>query len=179
MTIYGDALAGLFALTLLGIVFYGPWQETATDIARQFVFERRDEIFDLAKAGKLGFDSPEYRIIRESLNQLIRFAHELTLPRFVFLMCSLSADELNRASDLSKAIAGIEDRETRREVERIVKDARSIMILMLGMKSSMLVVVALAAVIPALIGGLGKIRTLLWRAESRFGERMQAEAEYA
>lgn len=179
MTIYADALAGLFALALIGVFFYGPWQATATDIARQFVFERRDEIFDLAAAGRLQFDSPEYRTIRESLNQLIRFAHELTFPRFIFLMCSITVNELRSPSALGQALTKIEDPQTRKEVERIVRDARSIMILMMAMKSAIFVVIALLALLAVLIGGLSKMRRFLWKAESRLGERVQAEAQYA
>jgi hypothetical protein len=50
---------------------------------------------------------------------------------------------------------------------------------LIGMKSSLIFVVAFAAGVTALIGAIGKIRTLLWRAESRFGAAVQAEAECA
>src|SRR5262245_42077518 len=80
-----QALIGLASLTALVVVLYGPWQEVCTDIARQIIFEKRDAIFDLAHNGKLSFDSPEYGTIRSALQSSIRFAHELSLPRFLVM----------------------------------------------------------------------------------------------
>jgi hypothetical protein len=54
-----------------------------TDIARQFIFERRDKLFDMALDGRLAFDSEAYRASRRAFNGMLRFAHTLTWQEFV------------------------------------------------------------------------------------------------
>src|ERR1700751_1769972 len=124
ITILMQALIGLGGLAALIVILYGPWQAICTDIARQIVFEKRDAIFDLAQHGKLSFSSREYGVIRSSLQANIRFAHELTLPRFLVTAAVLLARG-NRPedNDLSRAIRGIINPETRAEVETLVHQA--------------------------------------------------------
>ena len=75
---HAEAILGIAALSLVLTVFYGPWQETWTDWARQVVFECRDKIFDMAADGEIAFKSNEYRDIRESLHKLIRYSPHAT-----------------------------------------------------------------------------------------------------
>lgn len=79
--------------------FYGPWQEVCTDFARQIMFEQRDKLFDLAHSGEISFDADHYKRSRASLNAAIRFCHEMTLARVVYLAACLklgviSADKI-------------------------------------------------------------------------------------
>jgi hypothetical protein len=48
---------------------------------RQEMFEIRDELFDYAAAGNIRFNDPAYRLLRQSMNGFIRYAHELTFFR--------------------------------------------------------------------------------------------------
>jgi hypothetical protein len=46
----------------------------------------RDELFDFALAGRIDFEDPAYKLLRQSMNGFIRYAHQLTFFR---LMCTL------------------------------------------------------------------------------------------
>jgi hypothetical protein len=173
-----SALLGLLTLVALVWFVYGPWQEICTDLARQQLFECRDAIFDLAADGKLSFQSREYREIRSSLEQSIRFAHELTLPRFIFLSIALRAH--TRPSNLKQYISEIRDAETRKRVQSLVSMAQAALVVMMFAKSP----VALALFpIPLLAFALGKVvgtlRLKLHSAAAAIGEIAQVEAERA
>jgi hypothetical protein len=119
-----QAVIGLGGFTVLIVILYGPWQEICTDFARQIVFEKRDAIFDLAHSGKLSFKSREYGTIRSSLQASIRFAHELTLPRFFLLAAGLRKQGSHpEDNELSRAINQISDPVMRNRVDTLVKDA--------------------------------------------------------
>ncbi len=111
-----DIVLGVAALIGLGVFFYGPWQWLCTDVARQILFERRDAIFDMARAGKLSFESEEYRTIRHSLEKSIRFAHDLTLPRFLYELRVRGFLRKSDQSNLRSAIERIGDAKVREEV---------------------------------------------------------------
>ncbi len=51
------------------------------DEFRQRMFAIRDELFDYAAAGNIGFNDPAYRLLRQSMNGFIRYAHQLTFFR--------------------------------------------------------------------------------------------------
>jgi len=129
---------GTFALLL--VVVYGPWQTICTDITRQILFEKRDAIFDLARTGRLSFESSEYGAIRSSLQAQIRFAHELTLPRFIFMAAALHfAGGLPKKSGLALAIERIRDPETQAEVRRLITQADRTLFVMMYVKSPTMV----------------------------------------
>jgi hypothetical protein len=151
ITTFMQALIGLGSLTALVVLLYGPWQEVCTDIARQIIFEKRDAIFDLAHSGRLSFDSREYGTIRSALQASIRFAHELTLPRFVVMAIVFSAHESHpEENDLSRAIRRITDPVTRRQVEILIMQAYRALFVMMVAKSP-LMLVALVFMLPGLI----------------------------
>ena len=78
-----DAIATIIMLAALAVILYGPWQNYCTDAARQTLFEVRDDLFDMAANGEISFESSEYRTIRSSIEKNIRYAHTLTVWRFV------------------------------------------------------------------------------------------------
>jgi hypothetical protein len=145
-----QALIGLGSLAALIVILYGPWQEICTDIARQIVFEKRDAIFDLAHSGKLSFNSREYGTIRSSLQASIRFAHELTLPRFLVMAVGLWTRH-PEDNDLSRAIRRIADPVTRNQVETLVKEAYRALFLMMVAKSPALLLLVVLLLLPGLI----------------------------
>src|SRR3546814_6399162 len=112
-----EAIIGIILFLAIGAFIYGPWQWICTDVARQIVLERRDAIFDMARAVKLSFRSDEYREIRRSLEGTIRFALALTLPRFLYTVVSNRLYKGSDPSDLSRAVARIENAETRKDVQ--------------------------------------------------------------
>jgi hypothetical protein len=149
--IAANAIISLSLILLIGLFIYGPWQTMCTDFTRQIIFEKRDAIFDIADRGDLSFQSREYRTIRSLLEGLIRFAHELTLPSFLFFwiisMRTLSAEE---RPALQRAIDGIRDENIKQEVRKLVDEAMKAVVLMMIVKSP----VTLIALVPmAVVGG--------------------------
>ena len=135
-----DTILALLALFALLLLFYGPWQDFCTDCARQYIFKRRDDVFDLALQGKLDFNSDEYKIIRASFNRIIRFAHELTLFNFILFYADFSTNAGEKAAipvshKINSAIERIKDEPTRAYVKIIWKEAALALAVMLCAKS--------------------------------------------
>ena len=82
-TIAAEAMVGLFAVSVVVFLWLGPVRWVATDWARNVMFAAREDLFDAAAAGRISFDDPGYCRIREGINSMIRFAHELSLIRLV------------------------------------------------------------------------------------------------
>jgi hypothetical protein len=173
-----QAMIGLGCVAGLLAVIYGPWQWMCTDFARQALFEKRDAIFDLARAGKLSFEGREYQTIRSSLQASIRFAHALTLPRALILGAALSANgHLSRPSQMSRAIDAIADPDTRSEVQRLVDQAARALLIMIIVKSPIAFIVFVFS--GGLIGMIEGAREAAKRIERRAGEALRVEAEAA
>jgi hypothetical protein len=138
-----DALVSLAALVAFACLFYGPWQAACTDIARQMIFERRDEIFDLARAGKLDFSSAEYKSIRRSMEGLIRYAHELTWVSLFFYYRGIAKHNVKRQSSVARAVASIEDPFVREKVNGLLSECTVALIAMIAAKSLLIAPVVL------------------------------------
>lgn len=171
-----EALVTLLVGGALLWLLYGPWQWICTDVARQILFEKRDQLFDLARAGELSFNSPEYRQVRKSLETLIRFAHQLSLPRFV-VSCAAVPAAFRGKSALRLAVASIENASTRQKVDELVTVAQITMIIMMVVKSpvALFVGMPIALIVSLFKGGLATLRPLLLKT----GEIAQLEAEGA
>lgn len=164
-----DAIVSLLLLIALGAVVYGPWQDLWTDFGRQFLFEARDELFDLAANGELDFNSPEYKTIRSSLETSIRFSHQLTVWRFLVVMKFAQAhDELNKKSAMREAIGKIEKQATREKVDRLVGDA-SMALLGTMIAKSPIVLIVLILIYAAL--------RLQNGARQKFGRRLEGAVD--
>ena len=183
-----DALVSLALLSLLICFTYGPWQWLWTDIARQTMFEKRDQLFDMAVAGRLDFASDEYRTIRASLEQTIRFAHVMTLPRLIFSSLATGRIERSETSRMERALARISDQQTHREVRAIINGADDVLICAIAAKSPLfLMVVApiaamlvVAMVIARLCGfDLRHPGSLIRLMSARLGAYVHKEAEAA
>jgi len=171
-----EAAWAIAALIMLCILFYGPWQEVCTDYARQVMFEKRDALFDLAINGEIDFGSTQYRTIRSSLEKAIRFAHELSLPRFLVFRWYLRRTNLKRSeSELIEAVNAIENEETRRSVQHLVSEAQLAMILMAMAKSPIMVLFSLFA--GALLIFTDGFKSRIRDAVSPLAEMVQMEAE--
>jgi hypothetical protein len=172
MTDYANVIPSLVALSLFLLFFYTTWQSAMTDMARQYVFERRDAVFDMAADGKLSFESAEYKIIRDAFNGLIRFAHELTWVRL-----AIHWGEAVEGPSVQSTIEGIKDSTVRAEVSRHLRRARYAMIAMIGLKSLPLVMALI--VVGSISWCLGKWRDLFFQADRTLGEMIQQEAKAA
>lgn len=71
-------LESLTCLALLSVLVFSLLPTHTLVSFRQKMFELRDELFDYAAAGKIGFNDPAYRLLRQSMNGFIRYAHRLT-----------------------------------------------------------------------------------------------------
>jgi len=78
-----QTLLSIAGVLVLVFVFVNQYR---VDAVRQRLFELRDALFDDALAGKISFDSPAYKATRVLLNGLLRFAHRLSLSRFLVAM---------------------------------------------------------------------------------------------
>jgi hypothetical protein len=126
-----DALVSLAMLMAFACLFYGPWQAVCTDVARQLIFERRDALFDLARAGKLDFASPEYKAIRRMMEGMIRFAHELTWVR----LCFVHRVSVRHELPLMSAIDSIKDPATKEKVEALLRECTTVLMATMAAKS--------------------------------------------
>lgn len=174
-----EALVGLSGLVLLAALVYGPWQWACTDFARQILFEKRDEIFDLAADERLNFNSDEYRTIRRSIETSIRFAHTLTLPHFIFMLVTRRKEISHGPSGLTLKVEKITDDATRKLVKRKVLEVNIALVGMMVAKSPVTLVLA---VLPLIILGasahfVGRCRDVARMILIWCGELIQVEAE--
>jgi hypothetical protein len=140
-----DAIISLLTAVLFLLFFYGPWQATCTDWARQMIFERRDRLFDMAASGDLSFSSKEYKETREFLNGMIRFAHLLTWPYLLFLAkavkkMGIRADHPN----ILALINNIDDPSVRKRVHHLVVESTISLVAMIALKSAIVAPLAFA-----------------------------------
>lgn len=181
-----NTLLSFLALIALGALFYGPWQSICTDIARQIVFEQRDNLFDMARAGRIEFDSDEYREIRVGLEGLIRFSHDLTFPKAICLLRVVpEVRERNREDPVVAAVLRLDDAHLQKDIMHLVVRSYISVIAMMVMKSMIGIIVMCVIAIPGIVvSPLLKVLTknvLRWLKTYvfKFGRLIQAEAECA
>ncbi|MBI5164171.1 MAG: hypothetical protein HY985_09750 [Magnetospirillum sp.] len=130
----------LLSLLALGALLYGPWQTFWEDWGRQRLFEVRDEIFDMAADKRMEFNNAQYITIRQSLNYAIRFMHQLTWLRILYIYLSQRLFGVPfRASALEQAIDQIPERHLRSELEDKMVRVGRIMLYVVIMRSPLLV----------------------------------------
>lgn len=179
-----DALISIVLTIVFLIWFYGPWQNTCTDYARQIIFEQRDKLFDIAASGRMPFDSKEYKMLRASLNAVIRFAHEATLPRMLYLYIFLREKDIDyKNSSLYRATEQIHDSKLYAEVQILLRKsmittgwliiAKSLpCVIVLTVLSPLVVLLAFCAVF------VSKIKRRIGSMLKYIGGVLQAEAEF-
>lgn len=84
MAEYAQALSLCLSL-LAGIVLIALWYDYYTDEVRNDLFALRDEMFLYAYRNNLTANIA-HRELRALMNSVIRYAHEISLPRFIFLV---------------------------------------------------------------------------------------------
>lgn len=139
-----NALISIAGIAFFILVVSGPYQKAVTDTARQSIFEARNALFDLAMTGKLDFASPEYRGIRSKMEQHIRFAHIVTLPRVLFILLFwVNVKDVKKSNDVYSLAKKIVDRDTRKKVCDLIEEAEKANLKMLVAKSPSMIILAL------------------------------------
>ncbi len=167
--------------------FYGPWQETCTDFARQVIFEQRDRLFDLADARKISFDSVEYKKFRSSLNAAIRFSHEMTLARMLFLAVCYHFGLIERVPpEFSRYVAQLPN-DVMTEILQIRQKAFLAMVVSMLCRS-LVVILVVAIMLPIVplalclyfwwVGFFVTVRQFALSIGQRVGELIQSETHY-
>lgn len=91
-----QSLVSIAALLYLLLVLFNSYRE---DRFRQELFELRDKLFDEAAAGRISFDSNAYRATRIVLNGMLRFAHRVSLSRFVVALPLIRREQLRHVGE--------------------------------------------------------------------------------
>jgi hypothetical protein len=175
-----DGLLFIACIAGLFLIFYGPWQWICTDFARQIIFEERDAIFDMAARGEIDFRSREYQDIRDSLNYLIRFCHDLTLPNLLYFKFTAASNEKKEDhSTVFVTIKSISDVKLRQKFEAHVFKAYICVIAMIAAKSLIFPIAIMLAIFAIILHFCAsKISDYLKEVLFIFGDSIQIKAEY-
>lgn len=161
---------------VVGLAFYAIfylWPAYCVDRARDEIFAARDKIFELAVNGDLSFEDKSYTEIRESLNRLIRFAHDLTLFKLVLLIAHKSDDAMSTRR-LDEIVQDISNDEVREKVRKHVDDAVLSALRLMVFRSPILVCLALFYKV---LRTIGAVRSFGRTARQRAIEGIQTGAE--
>jgi hypothetical protein len=155
------------ALFLLWAFVYYCYRDYRLDMFREELFVIRAELFEFAANGDVPFDSPAYTILRNFINQMIRYAHTFTILRFgiVQSLNSLYPNCMrNVIEEWKGAVERIESEETRNHLyefhNRVVRSISK----QLVMRSFLLTSFAfLGVVVLLLVGSTQKLADVLLR----------------
>jgi hypothetical protein len=78
---FTNVIESLAGLAILVPLLMSIWPATRLDQFRQEMFKVREELFDFAASGKISFNDPAYRLLRQLMNGFIRYGHQLTFFR--------------------------------------------------------------------------------------------------
>jgi len=178
-----DALISFLALVSILLVFYGPWQGVCADYARQVVFEKRDKLFDYAREGRIDFNSQEYKAIRSGLETSIRFAHDITFIRFIYLSMCLKEEtqhvgkEPATKSSLLTIAYSIQEDSLRNDVVSLVHEAQRAIVFSMAARSLVFICLVPIVLICALFIWFLKRASNISNMIASIGEAIQKEAE--
>ena len=77
-----NAILGFIGFVTFAWILLSIWPKLVVDFTRQYLFEKRDYLFDLAANKELSFDSKEYKEARLILNAMIRMAEHTTVLNY-------------------------------------------------------------------------------------------------
>lgn len=172
-----DALVSVLVIAVFLAVFYGPWQALCADFARQYAFEQRDALFDFAADGHISFNSFEYRDARRSMEAVIRFAHDLTLPRLIYLVLSQP-----RNRTIRRGVGKFESRlpiEAKGEIgHRLFKTYKAVLAMVIARSLLLLAFLPLVFLLLLAAKCFSLLKEELIRIVKRAGALIQSEANY-
>ncbi|MFZ0821265.1 MAG: hypothetical protein WAM91_14445 [Candidatus Acidiferrales bacterium] len=104
-------------LTILIPLLLSLWPTVRLDQFRQDMFAVRDELFDYAASGKISFNDPAYRLLRQLMNGFIRYGHQLTFFRVCVTLVEIKvmkrSPAFTWAPKWEQSLANIKDEEVR------------------------------------------------------------------
>jgi len=168
-----EAFASVLVLILLVLAVRGPWKSVCTDYARQVMFECRDAIFDLAREGKISFESTAYKQARLGIERNIRFAHEISVGRLVFYYSHLSRADTPLPTE--RAVGNVGDYSVRTAIESQVATSQRVLLFLMIAKSPMLMI--FVGFLILLSRANEKARTRLQEVMRRLARWVQAESD--
>jgi hypothetical protein len=139
------ALVGILVTGILVFFWLGPMRWLATDWARDTMFSARDELFDVAAAGRIAFSDPRYLAVRDGINAAIRYAHSVSLLRVAVHKSQVRGQHIRNDSRL--AAETMADPDARRVALRSVDRVNSALLWLVFWKSPLLTVTLLAFVL--------------------------------
>ncbi len=78
----------LLCLSALFWFFDVAYRRFRVDLLRFHLFQIRDQLFAAAAEKKISFNHPAYGMVRQTINGMIRFAHEISLWRMAIMLAS-------------------------------------------------------------------------------------------
>ena len=135
----------ILSLIVLVFIIFALWPEQRVDLFRQQMFALRDELFDFALEGRIPFNDPAYRLLRDLMNGLIRYAHNLTPYRTVmsFLRWKYAGNRPPSGWGVSweRALKRVEDNDTRAKLEAFHSRATMLVVSQLVLSPGLLITV--------------------------------------
>lgn len=115
-------------LALLYLIVFVLYPKYRVDALRHRLFVIRGELFDFALANGLAFDDPAYVMLRSSINSTLRFAHKVSIVRFLVLSAAVrwsSCSEMisDRDRRWQAAIGGVAVAEHRQKIIELHEQA--------------------------------------------------------
>ena len=147
---YIHAIEGLVAFLALILFLLGPWQWCMTDLAREQIFTLRGRLFDIARSGELEFSCPSYRKLRALMNSQIRFAHHLSLWRFLALSV-VAFKAARQRNPLEDILSGIENDLTKQKIRGLFFEMHTTVFFVLFLKSPLTSLALLAVLLCACV----------------------------
>jgi hypothetical protein len=111
-------LQSTIALLALCVIVFSLWPCVRLDAFRQNLFGLRDELFDYAASGRISFQHPAYRLLRQSMNGFIRYAHmisfyQITMTIFTWKAMKRVEPKFDWTKKWEAALVSIEDPEVK------------------------------------------------------------------
>jgi hypothetical protein len=158
-----NVLESISAAGLLLTILFRLVPSVRLDAFRQQMFEIRDELFDYAASGNISFFHPAYRLLRQSMNGHLRYAHQLSLFRIIMTALEWSASKqrptLEWTKKLETAINSIPDEHIRRDLNAFHHRALTLVFKRLVLGSPFLIAAVLLSMLEMILQkGLHNLR---------------------
>ncbi|MBI1346790.1 hypothetical protein GC163_10940 [bacterium] len=114
-------LSSLISCALIWILFFWFWRDYRLNRFRQTLFELRDDLFDLARSGKIDYSHPAYVMLRNTINGTIQFGHKFGILDFIALAVAAPKNQLEVTSlrkELDEACSEL-DQSTKEAIQAI------------------------------------------------------------